>query len=125
MLVGYVLKLSEDFVMVGEAKDGAEGVELATRLQPDVVLLDLSMPGMDGLEALPLILAAVPGVRVVVLSAFTANAMAKRAVAAGAIGYIEKGLSPTELLIALQTLLDLEASGELTRPAEGGRASRR
>ena len=57
--------------VVGEAADGLAAVELASELQPDLVMLDLAMPRMDGLEALPLIRAAVPGVRVIVLSAST------------------------------------------------------
>jgi PAS domain S-box-containing protein len=79
--------------VVGEAGDGEEAVRLAAELQPHVVLLDLSMPRMDGLQALPLILAAVPGVRVIVLSGFDQNRMEERVLAAGAACYVEKGVS--------------------------------
>lgn len=77
--------------VVGEAADGEDAVRLATELRPDLVLLDLAMPRMDGLQALPLIREAVPGVRVVVLSGFEGSVMADRAVEAGASRYVEKG----------------------------------
>ena len=64
------------YTVVGEAADGIAAVELARELQPDLVLLDLAMPRMDGLEALPLIRAAVPGVRVIVFSGFNQNTLA-------------------------------------------------
>jgi PAS domain S-box-containing protein len=79
------------YEVVGEAEDGEEAVARATEQQPDLVLLDLAMPRMDGLQALPLICSAVPGVRVVVLSGFDADPMADKAFAAGAAHYIEKG----------------------------------
>ncbi len=77
--------------VVGEAADGEEAVRQAAELQPDLVLLDLAMPRMDGLQALPLIREAVPGVRVVVLSGFDDSVMADRAAEAGASRYVEKG----------------------------------
>ena len=81
------------YEIVGEAADGHEAVRLATELQPRIVLLDLSMPVMDGLQALPLILDAVPEVRVVVLSGFDHGTMSVRALAAGAARYVEKGMT--------------------------------
>jgi DNA-binding NarL/FixJ family response regulator len=81
------------YEIVGEAADGHEAVRLATELQPRIVLLDLSMPVMDGLQALPLILDAVPEVRVVVLSGFDQGTMSVRALAAGAARYVEKGMT--------------------------------
>ena len=78
--------------VVGEACDGEEAVRLASALQPHLVLLDLSMPSMDGLQALPLILAAVPEVRVIVMSGFGEGSMAETALAAGAHRYLEKGM---------------------------------
>jgi CheY-like chemotaxis protein len=79
------------YEVVGEAVDGVEAVEVVTALQPDVVFLDLAMPRMDGLQALPLIIDAVPQVRVVVLSGFDQGTIAAKALAAGARRYIEKG----------------------------------
>jgi DNA-binding NarL/FixJ family response regulator len=96
-LLGIKVEMWGGYKVVGLASDGLQAVELAQRQQPDLVLLDLAMPRMDGLQALPLILEAVPGVRVVVLSGFDKSAMADRALAAGAHRYVEKGLSTREL----------------------------
>jgi CheY-like chemotaxis protein len=90
--------------VVGEAGDGVEAVALATALEPDVVLLDMAMPRMDGLEALPLIRAAVPGVRVVVLSGFDEGTMRHRALEAGADRYLVKGGDMDALLAAIEDL---------------------
>ncbi|WP_019875273.1 response regulator [Sporichthya polymorpha] len=78
--------------VVGEAADGEEAIELATALQPDLVLLDLSMPRMDGLQALPRILEAVAGVKVIVMSGFDQRTLGEQVLAAGAATYVEKGL---------------------------------
>jgi PAS domain S-box-containing protein len=78
--------------IVGEGVDGVDAIDVVTETQPDVVFLDLAMPRMDGLEALPLILQAAPGVRVVVLSGFDQGTIAAKALAAGAVRYVEKGM---------------------------------
>lgn len=78
--------------VVGEGIDGVEAVEVVSATQPDVVFLDLAMPRMDGLEALPLIRGAAPAARVVVLSSYDRDTAADKALAAGAIRYIEKGV---------------------------------
>ena len=96
-LLGIKVEMWGGYQVVGLAADGEEAVELARANQPDLVLLDLAMPKMDGLQALPLILDAVPGVRVVVLSGFDKGSMADRALEAGAHRYVEKGLSTREL----------------------------
>ncbi|MBA3741721.1 response regulator [Sporichthya sp.] len=80
------------YEIVGQAADGKEAVRLAASLQPQVVLLDLSMPEMDGLQALPLILEVAAGVRVIVMSGFDQRRVGAQALAAGAVRYIEKGL---------------------------------
>ncbi len=98
------LELSEGFEVVGEAVDGVDAVEQATLLQPDLVLLDVAMPRMDGLEALPLIRDAVPGVHVVVLSGFNEETMAENALAAGAEHYVVKGAPLGDLVELLQSL---------------------
>ena len=79
--------------VVGEAADGVEAVERTAALQPDVVVLDLAMPRLDGLTALAGIREAAPGARVVVLSGFDDAMMADRALASGALCYVEKGAS--------------------------------
>jgi PAS domain S-box-containing protein len=86
------LARSNQYEVVGEAADGQEAIDRVAELRPDVVLLDLAMPVMDGLEALPHIRARVPEARVIVLSGFDQATMAQRALAAGAVRYVEKGL---------------------------------
>jgi PAS domain S-box-containing protein len=78
--------------VVGEGVDGVQAVEVVTATQPDVVFLDLAMPRMDGLQALPLIRDAAPGARVVVLSGFDQGSVAHKALEAGAVRYVEKGV---------------------------------
>lgn len=79
--------------VVGEATNGAEAVELAGSEKPDAVILDLAMPVMDGLEAIPLIKKASPGTKIVVLSGFDADRMAERAMGLGAETYLQKGVA--------------------------------
>ena len=90
-LLSLQLEGSSRYEVVGEAGDGQEAVTLATSLQPDVVLLDLAMPTMDGLQALPLIRDAVDGVHVVALSGFHDPALIEKVLAAGAARYVQKG----------------------------------
>ena len=91
MLLRLALERTGRFSVVGEAADGAQAVELATEHAPDLVVLDLSMPVLDGLEALPLIHEGAPNAQVVVLSGFAATKMEAQALAAGAVAYLEKG----------------------------------
>lgn len=86
------------FVVVGEAGDGSKGIEVVRTHRPDVVLLDLAMPVMDGIEALPSIRRIVPDAKIVVLSGFGAQQMSARAVAAGADGYVQKGAPLSTIL---------------------------
>jgi PAS domain S-box-containing protein len=95
----------EGLEVVGEAPDGEEAVRLAAELQPDLVLLDLAMPRMDGLQALPLIRRSVPNVRVVVLSGFDDAVMADKAVRAGAARYLEKGTALSSLTQVIEETL--------------------
>lgn len=94
-----------DFVVVGHAGDGREAIDQATRLLPDLVLLDLAMPVMDGLEALPAIRIAAPDAEVLVLSGFNAKELGAEAMAAGASGYMEKGGIAHKLVPRLRELL--------------------
>ena len=88
--------------VVGTASDGAECVELTIRLAPDVVLMDLVMPGVDGVEATRRIVAEVPGVRVVVLTSFGDRARVLDAIDAGATGYLLKDAEGTEVFNAIR-----------------------
>ncbi|MEO3807896.1 response regulator transcription factor [Sphaerisporangium sp. B11E5] len=87
-----------DLVVVGEAEDGRAAVRQADRLLPDVVLMDLRMPGMDGITATERILASRPATRVVVLTTFDDDDHLYPALAAGACGFLVKDTSPGELL---------------------------
>jgi CheY-like chemotaxis protein len=91
MLLRMALSAEAGLEVVAEAGDGLEAISQAELYQPDLVVLDLSMPVLDGLEALPRILAAVPGTKVVVVSGFAQSRMQSAALEAGAVAYIEKG----------------------------------
>ena len=88
--------------VVGEAKDGREAVAQAERLQPDVVLMDLVMPGMDGLDAIQRIVAGQPAARILVLTSFVGDDKVFPAIRAGALGYLLKDSDPEELVQAIQ-----------------------
>ena len=104
-LMRLAFERSGDFVMVGEAGDGSSGVEVVTRTRPDVVLLDIAMPVMDGLEALPSMRAACPGATIVMLSGFGATEMTGRALERGADGYIQKGQPLSAVLSQVRDLV--------------------
>lgn len=112
--------------VVGEAGDGRAGIEVVRQLRPDVVLLDLSMPVMDGLEALPQMRADVPDAKIIVLSGFDATKMAERAMAIGAHGYMQKGASLGRVLDQIRDIVGgrdaagpapVRSAPEPTRPA--------
>ena len=92
-----MLEAEPDLTVVGEASSGPEGVTLAAELRPDIVLMDLRMPGGDGVEATARIVATVPGVRVMVLTTYESDRDILRAIEAGAGGYLLKDASPAEL----------------------------
>jgi DNA-binding NarL/FixJ family response regulator len=85
------LEVDGRFEVVGEAANGRQAVSVASTQQPDAILLDLAMPIMDGLEAIPKILEASPDTKIVILTAFDAGQMLEDAMARGAHAYIEKG----------------------------------
>jgi DNA-binding NarL/FixJ family response regulator len=90
-LLRHELEEDDQLVVVGEADNGVDGVRLAAELEPDVVVLDLAMPGLDGLEALELMAATPNPPRVIVNSGFDASTMRERVLALGAAEYLEKG----------------------------------
>lgn len=100
-----LLERLDGIEVVGETGDGQEVLPLVARLAPDVVLLDLSMPGLHGLEAAERIAAAHPATRVLVVSTHTNEAFVTRALRAGAAGYLAKDAAPAELGSALKEVL--------------------
>lgn len=108
LLIRLALERSGRFQVVGEAADGFQAVAVATALRPDLTLLDLALPVIDGLEALPQIRAAVPEGTVVVLSGLEEETVGDRVMAEGASGYLTKGLHPDEMVGRLLAILDGE-----------------
>jgi DNA-binding NarL/FixJ family response regulator len=102
-LVRLVLSGEEDIEIVGEAYNGAQAITMCAELQPELLVLDVSMPVMDGLTALPKILDASPETRVVMLSGFASDEVKQQAQELGAVRFIEKGVSPQELLSQLRS----------------------
>jgi hypothetical protein len=100
LLVGMSLALTGDFVVVGEAGNGREAIEVAAATRPELMLLDLSMPEMDGLTALPRVLEVSPGTCVVVFSGFDEAQLGDEARERGAAAFVEKG-TPLEDLCEL------------------------
>jgi len=98
LLLRQCLTASGRFQVVGEAVDGSDGIHQATIQQPDIILLDVAMPIMDGLEAVPHLARCSPGSLIIMLSGFTADATASEAMGLGAGAYIEKKHHPEEVL---------------------------
>jgi DNA-binding NarL/FixJ family response regulator len=91
-----------DFAVVGEANDGTEAVEMDTRLQPDVLLMDLRMPGMDGVAAIEAVREKRPSANILVLTTYDSDADIVRAIEAGATGYLLKDTPREELFRAIR-----------------------
>src|SRR5437764_10928003 len=110
-LLTLLLDIEDDFEVVGTAADGAQALQIAAGLAPDVILLDLAMPVMDGLAALPELRRQLPDARIVIFSGFEHEALAEQALAAGADDYIEKGASVTQLVDRLRALREERSAG--------------
>lgn len=113
-----IIDYEEDMTTAGEAGDGHAVASLVTASKPDVVVLDLSMPGMSGIEVLAHLRVDHPGLPVLILSAQPADEMAVRALRAGASGYLNKEMAPEELVTAVRRVASgrkyvTEALGEL------------
>ena len=103
-LLRFALEDDDSIEVLGEAGDGAEGVQLVTDLRPSVVIVDLAMPGMDGLEAIPRMRAASPGTAIIVFSGFVADGIADQVLALGADRYLEKG---SDMELVAQAVVEL------------------
>ncbi len=112
------LELQDGMEIAGEAGDGEEGVALAGELQPDVVLMDLVMPKVGGVEAMRALRERVPGTRVIVLTSFIDDEHVLPAMRAGAAGYLLKNVQPQELARAIRTA---DAGEALIDPAVAAR----
>ena len=100
--IAAILGYEKDISVVGEAEDGEEAIRLARKLSPDIVLMDLMMPGMDGVEATRTIRKTLPETKVLILTTFGTSADVARAIAAGASGAIVKDISKDDLVSAIR-----------------------
>jgi DNA-binding NarL/FixJ family response regulator len=112
-----ILEAEEDLQVVGEAENGQQAADLARRLTPDVVLMDIRMPGIDGIEATRRIIATSPTVKVLVLTTFDLDQYAFGSLRAGASGFLLKDVRPGDLVAAIRTVAsgDAVVSPRVTR----------
>jgi DNA-binding NarL/FixJ family response regulator len=122
--------LAEEFELVGVVEDGRAMVKQALALRPDVIVADISMPNLNGIDALVLLARENPKVRVVFLTMHRDIAYARRAIDAGAVGFVLKHSAPAELLLAVRaalagrTFVTPDLAGELLRPSKRDAATR-
>lgn len=102
--IGAILEGQTDMVLVGEAGDGREAIDMFRHLRPDVTLMDLRMPDMNGIEAITAIRREFPHARIIVLTTYTGDAQASAALRAGASGYLLKSLVSKELLETIRAV---------------------
>src|SRR5512141_2281270 len=107
-----LLATERDIQVVGEAGNGTEAIAQAEALRPDVILMDLVMPELDGIEATRQIMAKLPGTRILVLTSFAADEKVFPAIKAGAFGYLLKDSGPEELVEAIRQVYRGEPSLE-------------
>lgn len=124
--LGAFLSVHDDLELVGEASDGARALALCAKISPDVILMDLVMPNMDGAEATARIRHSFPSIQVLVLTSFKEDELVQKALEAGAIGYLLKNISSDELVKAIRAAsagrptLSPEATEVLIRKATHG-----
>jgi DNA-binding NarL/FixJ family response regulator len=110
--------VNKDLKLVGEASDGTEAVQMVALHKPDVVLMDLMMPGMDGITATREIRKKYPNVKVIALTSFAEQNMVQGALQAGAVGYLQKNVSAKELGNAIRSACE----GRMTLSPEAAQA---
>lgn len=125
-----ILSTADDLTVVGEATDGLEAVALASSLGPDVVLMDIRMPGLDGIEATRRITAAHPDIRVAMLTTFDRSQLVYDSLVAGASGFLLKDASGDQLIAGVRAVargeellapsITRRLIAEFTRPGRGG-----
>jgi DNA-binding NarL/FixJ family response regulator len=104
-----LLATTDDVTIVGEAEDGAGAVERCQELQPDIVLMDINMPGLNGIQATQQILASQPQTGIIMLTMLEDDASVFAAMRAGARGYVLKGASPKEMLSVIRAVAEGQA----------------
>ena len=119
-LLRYALETDPRLQVVGEADNGRDGARVIAELQPDVVLLDLSMPEMDGFETLLAIATSAPGTGIIVFSGFAAERMREPALEHGADLYIEKGLPLDDVISAVRDVAGARRGAGPGDPGSGG-----
>jgi DNA-binding NarL/FixJ family response regulator len=97
-----IFEATEDIQVVGLASDGVEAVTMSLKYEPDVILMDLSMPNMDGMDATRFLLRSCPDARVLMLTSFGGKERVKEALRSGAVGYLLKDTPPLELVAGVR-----------------------
>jgi DNA-binding NarL/FixJ family response regulator len=113
----FLFNYAEDMTVVGIAANGKEALALAGELRPDIILMDVLMPEMNGVEAARLIKEKQSGIKIIMLSTYAEDEYVRSALLAGASGYLLKDISPTELITALRALRNnvIQISPEIAR----------
>jgi two-component system response regulator NreC len=102
--ISYLLSLEEDIDLVGEAEDGNKAIKMAKDLRPDVVVMDITMPNLNGIDAVKQIKKAIPETKVMILTMHTREQYIRQALREGASGYLLKESTPEELVNAIRTV---------------------
>lgn len=103
-LATFLKNYTDDIEVIGRAKNGEEAIEMARSLRPDIILMDVHMPIMDGVEATGRILKEMPDAKILILSTYDEDTYVRQALGLGASGYLLKDISPTELIASIRAL---------------------
>ncbi|GHV25826.1 DNA-binding response regulator [Spirochaetia bacterium] len=113
----FLSNYADDMTVIGVARNGKEAVAMSAEHHPDIILMDVLMPGMDGVEAVKIIKEKYPDIKVIMLSTYAEDEYVRAALVGGASGYLLKDISPTELITAIRALNNnvIQISPELVR----------